>query len=104
MCSKTFAFYFNLGYFKGKFQVLGEKALKKLLFFALMFVASCSHGRSDFQNPEQLNAWSGRAPIQELCDGLFTYQDDPYIVNRILIEFNRRNVSYMNCRQYNGPK
>lgn len=81
--------------------------MKKLLLLVLFLLSACGtrNFKNDFDNsPEQLNAWSSRANIQQLCDGLFTYQDDSYVVNRILIEFNRRNVSYLNCRQYKGPK
>lgn len=81
--------------------------MKKLLVLAVILLNACSSNnlKNDFNNsPEQLNAWSSRANIQQLCDGLFTYQEDSYVVNRILIEFNRRNVSYLNCRQYKGPK
>lgn len=81
--------------------------LRKFLIIGLMLMTGACVGnrRNDFGNsPEKLNAWSGKATIQQLCDGLFEYQDDGVIINRILMEFNRRNVSYLNCHQYNGPK
>lgn len=81
--------------------------MKKLAFAALLLLTSCSTNnfKNDFNNsPELLNTWTARASIQQLCDGLFEYQEDGFVVKRILIEFNRRNVSYLNCHQYNGPK
>lgn len=81
--------------------------MKKLCLLVLLLLSACSSHSfdSDFgNNPQALNAWSAKANIQQLCDGLFTYQEDGHIVNRILMEFNRRNVSYLNCRQYKGPK
>lgn len=81
--------------------------MRKLIILSLfVLLGACARNmKNDFANsPEKLNAWSGKATIQQLCDGLFEYQNDGIIVNRILMEFNRRNVSYLNCRQYHGPK
>lgn len=81
--------------------------MKKLALAVLLFLSACGtrNFKNDFNNsPELLNTWTTRASIQQLCDGLFEYQEDGFVVNRILIEFNRRNVSYMNCRQYGGTK
>lgn len=81
--------------------------MKKLVFAALLLLTACgSHSfKDDFNNsPELLNTWTTRATFQQLCDGLFEYHEDGFVVKRILIEFNRRNVSYMNCRQYGGNK
>lgn len=77
---------------------------KTVIAVVMLFIAGCAKNfKNDFNNsPELLNSWSARASFQQLCDGLFEYQDDSYVLNRILIEFNRRNVSYMNCRQYGG--
>lgn len=77
--------------------------MRKTFILGLFLVLGACTGnmKTDFGNsPEKLNAWSGRATIAQLCDGLFEYQNDGVIVNRILMEFNRRNVSYLNCRQY----
>lgn len=69
--------------------------------FLLMLCSCASNMKNDFGNSqEKLNAWSGRATFQQLCDGLFEYRKDSHIIQRLLIEFNRRNVSYMNCPQY----
>lgn len=81
--------------------------MKEMVIVAVMlFIAGCANSfKNDFNNsPELLNSWTSRASFQQLCDGLFEYQEDSYVLNRILIEFNRRNVSYMNCSQYGGTR
>lgn len=81
--------------------------MKKLALAAFLLLTACGgrNFKNDFNNsPELLNTWTTRATIQQLCDGLFEYQEDGFVVKRILIEFNRRNVSYMNCRQYGGTR
>jgi len=82
------------------------KVKKLVIAVIMMFTAGCANNfKNDFNNsPELLNRWTSKASFQQLCDGLFEYQEDSYVLNRILIEFNRRNVSYMNCRQYGGAR
>lgn len=72
-----------------------------MLGIVIMLTACASNMKNDFGNSqEKLNSWAGRATFQQLCDGLFEYKEDGHVVKRLLIEFNRRNVSYMNCPQY----
>ena len=78
--------------------------MKKYLFLLLSLIMSgCSSSVNveDFHKyPERMNSWAARSNMEDLCDALFKYQDDAYILNRILIEFRRRNISTMNCPQY----
>lgn len=77
--------------------------MKKIFLFLVFVLSSCSSGVNveDFHRyPERMNSWAARANMQDLCDAIEDYQNDSYILNRILIEFNRRNISYMNCPQY----
>lgn len=72
----------------------------------VMIICACTRNfKNDFNNStEQLNSWSAKATFQQLCDGLFEYQEDSFVLNRILVEFRRRNISYMNCKQYGGER
>lgn len=76
----------------------------KQIFLILFFILSgCSSGVDveDFHRyPERMNGWAARASMPDLCDAMFEYQNDAFILNRILIEFRRRNISTMNCPQY----
>lgn len=77
--------------------------MKKMILLLMFILSGCSSGIDvdDFHRyPERMNGWAARANIQDLCDALFEYQDDSFILNRILIEFRRRNISTMNCPQY----
>lgn len=77
--------------------------MKKIFLIGLMLISSCSSGVDveDFRKyPERMNNWAATSSISNLCEAMEEYQNDSYILNRILIEFRRRNVSYMNCPQY----
>lgn len=78
--------------------------MKKYLLFFLVLLSACSGSgidREDFYRyPERMNGWAAKATIPELCEAMSDYQEDGYILNRVLIEFRRRNISYMNCPQY----
>lgn len=77
--------------------------MKKIFLFCLCFLSACSSGVNveDFHRyPERMNSWAATAKMDDLCDALFEYQDDSFIHNRVLIEFRRRNISSMNCPQY----
>lgn len=77
--------------------------MKKCIFFILFLMTACSTGidkQEFYKYPEKLNAWAGRASREDLCEAMFDYQQDSYILNRILIEFRRRNISYADCPQY----
>ncbi len=77
--------------------------MKKIVFSILFLLSACSSGINKhefYQHPELMNSWAGRASREDLCEAMFDYQDDGFILNRILIEFRRRNISYADCPQY----
>ncbi len=77
--------------------------MKKLFLSLLLVLGGCSSSVNvdDFHRyPERMNNWAATSNMEDLCDALFEYQDDAFILNRILIEFSRRNISTMNCPQY----
>ncbi len=77
--------------------------MKKIFLLVLLVLSGCSSGvnlEEFHRNPERMNNWAATAHMTELCDAMFEYREDSFILNRILIEFRRRNISTMNCPQY----
>lgn len=77
--------------------------MKKIFLFLILVLSGCSTGvdLEDFHRyPERMNNWAATASMPDLCEAMEEYQEDRFVLNRILIEFRRRNVSYMNCPQY----
>ena len=77
--------------------------MKKLYLFLMILLSGCSTSVDveDFHKyPERMNNWAATSNMEDLCDALFEYQDDSFILNRILIEFRRRNIPPLNCPQY----
>lgn len=76
----------------------------KKIFTALivLLISGCAATyESDFDGrPEELNSWAHSRSFDELCSALEKYRRDGRVTNGLLKEFNRRNVSYLNCRQY----
>lgn len=75
--------------------------MKKFLIFLCLFLFACTNSfQEDFGTKEKLNTWANEISLKNLCSALDDYRNDRIVSNRILIEFNRRNVSYMECEQY----
>lgn len=69
----------------------------------MLFCTSCSNDnlQNNFNgHMEELHGWSRRASLQELCSSLETYRGDKAIIDRILLEFRNRNMSYLYCDRY----
>lgn len=78
--------------------------MRKLYFIAmLLFCTSCSSNNveNNFDgHMGQLNGWSRRASLQELCSSMELYRKDKVVLDRILLEFRNRNMSYLYCDSY----
>lgn len=77
--------------------------MKKFFTALLMLILSgrAATYESDFNGrPEELNSWAHGCSFDELCSALEKYRHDGRVTTGLLREFNRRNISYLNCKQY----
>ncbi len=74
--------------------------MKKSCLPLLLLLIGCAASITDNRQPEALNSYAHKCSFEELCSSLEKYQTDGRIVNVLLREFNRRNISYLNCKQY----
>lgn len=83
--------------------------MKKILFIAIaisgiLLMSACARQIPAWyeEGPTQydeLNFWANHASIKELCYE-FNRNKSQIVIDRILLELNRRNVPYKNCWDY----